>query len=204
MTNAIHDRLQALLEQTASDAPSVMLRVKAPLLGLDFCGAEGISRLADQCPVTAQHGFRIASMSKTFTGVLVAQLIEGRQFDEDSSIAGLLPRELIERIPVAAGHRVEEITVSHLLRHRGGFNDFALSEEWFTELSSDPGRARTPREIIHWALEHTTLVGAPGDNYLYSDTGYVLLGDGSFRDFLHCPLDLWVTETGALQWRKLG
>ena len=91
-------------------------------------------------------------------------------------ISNYLPQDIAKLIPVADGHLVSDITVEHLLRHRAGFNDFALSQEWLMEIAADPGRARTPEEIIRWACAHTSLVGAPGENYTYSDTGYVLLG----------------------------
>jgi len=170
------DRLQALLEQTVGEAPSVLLCVQAPFQDLAFIGAAGVSALTDDAPITAQHGFRIASMSKTFTGVLIAQLMEQGRLTGGDSIADYLPRDLLHKVPVAAGHRAADITIDHLLRHRAGFNDFALSDEWLAETAADPGRARAPADIIAWALAHTRLVGAPGENYQYTDTGYVLLG----------------------------
>jgi len=170
------DRLQALLKQTVGEAPSVLLCVQAPFQDLAFIGAAGVSALTDDAPITAQHGFRIASMSKTFTGVLIAQLMEQGRLTGGDSIADYLPRDLLDKVPVAAGHRAADITIDHLLRHRAGFNDFALSDEWLAEIAADPGRARAPADIIAWALAHTRLVGAPGENYQYTDTGYVLLG----------------------------
>jgi D-alanyl-D-alanine carboxypeptidase len=172
----IGQQLQALIEQTVGDAPGVLLAVHAPLQGLDWSGAAGRHALEGDEQLGVNAGFRIASMSKTFTGVLVAQLLEQGKLALSDPISDHLPQEIAEVIPVADGHLVSEITVEHLLKHRAGFNDFALSQEWLMEIAADPGRARTPAEIIRWACAHTTLVGAPGENYTYADTGYVLLG----------------------------
>jgi D-alanyl-D-alanine carboxypeptidase len=173
---AMEQQLQELLDRTVGAAPGVMLAVQTPLLGLDWSGAAGMSSLERGTPLTTQHSFRIASMSKTFTGALVAQLLERGELALSDPIACHIPTELLAQIPVAHGHAVGEITIEFLLKHRAGFNDFATSQEWVMEIAKDPGRARTPVDIISWALAHTELVGAPGETYRYSDTGYVLLG----------------------------
>jgi D-alanyl-D-alanine carboxypeptidase len=172
----VENKLQALIERTVGAAPGVMLAVEAPFMELNWAGAAGVSSLETGAALTPAHGFRIASMSKTFTGALVAQLLEQGALSLSDPIAEYLPAEVVAQIPVASGHRVAEITVDLALKHRAGFNDFATSQEWFMELGADPGRPRSPAEIIAWALAHGELVGAPGETYRYSDTGYVLLG----------------------------
>ena len=148
----MNKQLQDLLDKTVGAAPGVMLAVHAPLLGLDWSGAAGVSSLELGTALTNQHSFRIASMSKTFTGVLVAQLLERRELAISDPAADYLPAEIVAQIPVAQGHDVREITIEKLLKHRAGFNDFATSQEWVAEIAKDPGRARTPLEIISWAL----------------------------------------------------
>ncbi len=172
----MEQQLQALIEQTVGAAPGVLLAVDAPLQGLSWSGAAGVSSLQAQNTLTTQNSFRIASMSKTFTGVLVAQLLERGALALSDPIEALLPPEILTQIPVASGHSVAEITLDRLLRHRAGFNDFATSQEWVMEIAADPGRPRSPEEIVCWALAHGELMGAPGEVYHYSDTGYVLLG----------------------------
>ena len=157
-------QLQALLDQAVGPSPGAMLAVHAPLLGLDWSGAAGVSSLERGKPLTTQHSFRIASMSKTFTGVLVAQLLERQQLALSDPIAAYLSEKLLAQIPVAHGHVVGELTIEQLLQHRAGFNDFATSQEWVMEIAKDPGRPRTPMEIISWALAHTEIIGCAGRN----------------------------------------
>lgn len=173
----MREKLQALIAQaTAGDRPGVLLGVHAPLQGLDWRGAAGSFARGGARALAPQHGFRIASMSKTFTGVLAARLMEAGKLDLGAPVATYLPAALAAKVPVRPGHHRDEITPLHLLNHTAGFSDFALSDEWLQVISRDPGRARSPEEIIDWALAHCRLVGAPGETYTYSDTGYVLLG----------------------------
>ena len=176
MTDSREAGLQALIEATAGDAPGVLLGVHAPLQGLDFRGAAGSFSLEDNTSMRPGHSFRIASMSKSFTGALIARQMERGALALTDSIVNYLPAELVDKLPVQSGGRREDITIAHLLNHRAGFHDFATSDAWMQELAADPARFRPPLEIAHWALEHTELVGAPGENHHYSDTGYVLLG----------------------------
>lgn len=168
--------LQELLDQTVGAAPGVLLSVHAPLLGLDWSGAAGVASLERGDALHPEYGFRIASMSKTFTGALIAQLLERGKLKLSDPITAYLPADIAGLVPVASGYSVSDITLDLLLRHRAGFSDFATSPEWVSEIGADPGRPRSPQEIIRWACAHGELAGAPNERYCYSDTGYVLLG----------------------------
>jgi D-alanyl-D-alanine carboxypeptidase len=169
-------QLQQLLEQAVRPGTGAVLRLHAPFMNLEWEGAAGTYCAETAVPMRPDHGFRIASMSKTFTGVLAMQFLEQGLLDLDASIEHYLGSELFLKIPVLPGHAARDITPRMLLQHRAGFNDFALSQAWMQVLIGDPGRYRSPQEIIDWALANAELVGAPGENYCYSDTGYVLLG----------------------------
>jgi D-alanyl-D-alanine carboxypeptidase len=185
----LEDTLQALLDEYAEGAPGVMLSVNAPFLsapgsaptqpdapGLRWQGAAGEADRNTGEPLGVQHGFRIASMSKTFTGLLCAQLVEERRLNLHTPAVELLPPAIGEKLKACRKQHTGAIDVETLLLHRSGFNDFALSTEWFAELAADPGRFRAPVEIASWALDHAEPVGPPNSQYHYSDTGYVLLG----------------------------
>ena len=122
----LEQQLQHLLDQTVGAAPGVLLSVHAPLLGLDWSGAAGVASLERGDALRPEHGFRIASMSKTFTGALIARLLERGQLKLSDPITAYLPADIAGLVPVAGGHSVSEITLDLLLRHRAGFNDFAV------------------------------------------------------------------------------
>ncbi|MEM1114706.1 MAG: serine hydrolase domain-containing protein, partial [Pseudomonadota bacterium] len=110
------------------------------------------------------------------TGVLTAQFIESGQLELNTRAEDCLPAAIARQLPRKSNYRTSDLTVEHLLHHRGGFDDFATSEAWFQEIAADPGRFRPPEDIAQWALAHVHLQGEPGQTYCYSDTGYVLLG----------------------------
>jgi D-alanyl-D-alanine carboxypeptidase len=170
--------LQQIIDEHAGVAPGLLLSVNAPFVGegLHWQGAAGVASRETGAAMRVEHAFRIASMSKTFTGLLCAQLVESEKLSLDSHAIELLPGPIAKQLRDSVIEDPGGITVELLLQHRAGFEDFALSQDWFTELAADPGRFRAPQEIAGWALDHLKPVGAPGQRYHYSDTGYVLLG----------------------------
>ncbi|MEE4660502.1 MAG: serine hydrolase domain-containing protein [Halieaceae bacterium] len=176
MTDSRAANLQTLLTRRADEVPGVLLGIEAPLHDLQWRGAAGQFCLESREPLGDDAGFRIASMSKTFTGVIAAQLVEEGMLDLSAPVTHFLPGSLIAKLPISDGFAASDINMDLLLHHRAGFNDFALSETWFAELSKDPGRHREPLEIATWAAENGHSVGAPGAQYHYSDTGFVLAG----------------------------
>lgn len=157
-------------------------------------------------PMTIDHQFRTASVTKTFTGVLVLQLIEEGKFELDTPLHQLLkPEHLPKGRSIADLHHLEgkrmgnEITVRHLLNHTSGLADYwfdkgtvgdwldkswldvGLSEEFdgLPETFDPPTRLWTPDELVQFYFEiglNRRAHFAPGDGFLYSDTNYLLLG----------------------------
>lgn len=172
-TDAAIGRLQALLDDAYSEnRAGALLAVDAPLHGLRFQGAAGPFRRDTAEHIRVSDGFRIASMSKTFTAILVMGEIESGRLRLGDNLHPYLPADLVARVHP----EVEQITIRHLLNHTAGLSDFAQSRDWARELRRDPLRFRPPAEILDWALAHGEAVGAPGVRHVYSDTGYVILG----------------------------
>jgi D-alanyl-D-alanine carboxypeptidase len=154
------------------DGPGAIIGVSMPLHGIEWQGAAGTFARGSDTPLRASDGFRIASMSKTFTATLVMRYVEAGKLRLDATLDAYFPREFVQRVhPDGAS-----ITLTHLLNHTAGLWDFALSEAWSRELRKDFGRFRAPQEILEWAVAHGAPVGPVGGGHVYSDTGFVLLG----------------------------
>jgi D-alanyl-D-alanine carboxypeptidase len=164
------------VESKLSIAPSVFAYVDAPLDEFRWYRAVGMVERGGQDPVTVDDGFRIASMSKTFTGILIAQLMEQGKVQKQDAAIDHLPEEIARLLRVPKGYESRDVTIAHLLHHRSGFDDFVAHPEWRQEIFQDPDSKREPEETARWALAHTSFVGGPGDVHHYSDTNYVLLG----------------------------
>jgi len=106
--------------------------------------------------------FDIGSMNKTFTSIVIKQLIaEGRLKYSD---------KLTDFIKGYEDSRVEDVTVRHLLDHESGFGDY--HKKGFFDL---PKESKTLQAIVDMT-KSMQLEFEPGMQEMYSNTGYVLLG----------------------------
>jgi D-alanyl-D-alanine carboxypeptidase len=115
-------------------------------------------------PITANDRFRIASISKTYLATVVLQLEAEHRLDLDAPISRWLPRLLPD------GHK---ITARQLLGHTSGLFDYA-EDARFTYLT-DPLRVWDPVDLVRLGASHPRAF-RPGTGFLYSNTGYIVLG----------------------------
>jgi N-acyl-D-amino-acid deacylase len=140
----------------------------------------GYADLAQSTPVTPQSLFRIASVSKPITALAILKLREQGQLELDDPI---LQHLALEPAIAAAGDafdaRWRDITIRHLLEHRGGwdrqqsFDAMFRSVDFAQSLGLPPPAAAV--DVIHAMLRHP-LDFDPGERYAYSNLGYNLLG----------------------------
>src|SRR5687768_6248331 len=82
----------------------------------------GMADVSNSIPVEPHHTFRLASVSKTITGVAVMKLWENAQVNLDAQVfgaSGILNDAMYQNI---LDPRVNNITVRHLLEHGGGWD----------------------------------------------------------------------------------
>jgi N-acyl-D-amino-acid deacylase len=124
--------------------------------------------------------FRIASISKSITAVAILQLMEQKKLALDDRAFDVL--DYAEDIKLAGKEfdpRQREITIRHLLEHRGGWDrdqsfDAMFQSVRFAKLLNEPAPA-TPHDVIR-AMLRQRLDFNPGERYAYSNYGYCLLG----------------------------
>ncbi|MEC8378669.1 MAG: serine hydrolase domain-containing protein [Myxococcota bacterium] len=104
--------------------------------------------------------YRIGSVSKTYTAVMIMQLVDEGKLTVDQTIDKWFPS-----IPKA-----DQITVEHLLRHRSGLYPLILEEHHV--LMVEPIGFE---EMIERVASHDLLF-EPGTDQQYNNVGYVLLG----------------------------
>lgn len=125
----------------------------------------------------AQHEpFHAASVGKLATTTLVLQEVAAGHLRLDDEVEAILPAEL-----TAGLFRGRGATLAQLLEHSSGVNDFfegriASGPTFFELLRGQPEREWQPQELLAFTREHQHPVGTPGERFLYSDTGFVLLG----------------------------
>lgn len=113
---------------------------------------------------TPETPFALASVSKMFTAVAIAKLVEREQLSFDSTLGSLLPA-----YPSVEGR--EQVTVHHLLTMSSGIPDlFRVPEFW-------AGIAAIKAPSDFWKYFATApLQFRPGTRWAYSNSNFLLLG----------------------------
>ncbi|MEJ2881936.1 serine hydrolase domain-containing protein [Pedobacter sp. GR22-6] len=110
-------------------------------------------------PATLKTQYRIGSISKTFTAVMIFQLIEEKKITLDTRLSKFFPQ-----MPNA-----DRITMAHLLSHTSGLSDHVSeNREWITD-------AHTRAELLD-KIASVKPHFEPGTKQQYSNGGFLLLG----------------------------
>ncbi len=147
---------------------------------LMFARGYGYADVATGEPVKPTSLFRIASISKPITAVATLQLVERKKLSLDDRVFDILDfNEDITKAGDDFDPRQREITIRHLLEHRGGFDrdqsfDAMFQSVRFAKRLDVPPPAK-PEDVIR-AMLRQKLDFAPGERYAYSNYGYCLLG----------------------------
>lgn len=141
----------------------------------------GYADVENKIPATAQSVYRLASVTKPMTAMGVLRLAEQGKINLDAEIQTYVPEYPKQKWPV---------TVRQLLTHLGG-----------GQSGSGVGvEARTPKQVVE-AISKTPIETEPGTKFIYTTSGYNLLGAAienvsgqSFNDYLRrhiwAPLDM--------------
>jgi len=142
----------------------------------ELTAASGVADPRTGVAIDPTMSFRIASVTKTFVAAATLRLVENGKFTIDAPIDALLSDPLTVTL-VNGGYRPDIITVRQLLTHTSGILDFTFGPgiDYVGQIVASPQREWTRQDQVDLAMTGQP-VGAPGQTYHYSDTGYGLLG----------------------------
>ena len=159
---------------------NVFLYVFSPSHKIDWNFTVGNSKGAQ---VSKDTPFYTASIGKTFTATAIAVLEEQGKLSFNDKINKYLSEEIMDGLHVLEGTEYSnDITVSQLLQHTSGLPDYFEGEtidgspNVMELIFNDMTRFWNPLETIMFTKEKMIPLFAPGTDYHYSDTEYVLLG----------------------------
>jgi D-alanyl-D-alanine carboxypeptidase len=182
--------LQKTVKSLAADlmVPGAVVLVKTP--EGDFSYAYGTRTYRGSGPVSVADHIRIGSITKTWTGTVILQLVQEGRLKLDDPVSKY-------RRGVPNGRN---ITIAQLLDMRSGLYSYSEAPELNQTMDSQPRKVWTPAELLALGL-HQQPYFAPDNGFYYSNTNTVLLGliaeqlDGKplariFQDRLFTPLGL--------------
>jgi CubicO group peptidase (beta-lactamase class C family) len=114
--------------------------------------------------------FELASLGKTFTGVLLADAVKRGEVTLSTPVTSLLPQGL--GIATIDG---QTLTLLDIATHTSGLR--SLPENFAPKDEMQPYRDYTPQMMMD-GLRRTKLDSEPGKTYRYSNFGFGLLGHG--------------------------
>lgn len=124
----------------------------------------GLANVELGVPITPQSVFYLGSVGKQFTAMAIALLEADGKLATSDDI-----RKYVPEIPDYG----TPITIDHLLHHTSGIRDYLELAEM---AEVDIGSFRSDDEVLELLGRQKALNFTPGDQYLYSNSGYFLLG----------------------------
>ncbi len=123
----------------------------------------GFLSLEDHNPIASSNitRYRIGSVSKLFTSIIIHQLIEEKKLQHGTLLSKYFPK-----IPNA-----KKITIEQLLRHRSGLYDFTSDPAFMTYHT----QSKTQKELLDIFYSQKPIF-EPDQKMEYCNTGFVLLG----------------------------
>ena len=172
--NAADDTaLQSLLDaEVAKGAPGLSAAIVSKD-GVLWAGVSGKENLTTGAPVRTDHLFGIGSITKTFSAVVILQLVEEGRLSLDATPLELLGADVVGKVPGA-----DKATLAQLMNHTSGIPSWEDDPLWIRE-----GRG-ADLDVKHiWGrtetlpyIDKTPLTGAPGEKYSYANTNHTLIG----------------------------
>lgn len=159
----------------------------------------------DARPVSADALFDLASVTKLFTAMAFMRLVEAGRVRLDQPVAEIIPEfagvrpiggaeDLLSKQPTwpdeaFASEEVDagEVTFRHLLTHTSGLAAWRSVYRAAGPPPPPPGEPMgrpTVEERIHWGVQAICaypFIYPPGERLIYSDLGFILLGEAIAR-----------------------
>lgn len=146
---------------------SVLVQAKGKVL---YEGSFGLANIPFQVPHSRATKYRIASITKAFTSVLILQLVEQGRLD--------LGRTLGAYLPDYTGEAAGKVTLHQLLNHTSGLDNFdkVKSMEEALRTGLPPYQSPFTTDELIRKFCSGALVNVPGKVFDYNNADYILLG----------------------------
>lgn len=161
----IASELQAVLNGTVeAGTPGVVMLIDSP--NGTFRGAAGYADVGAEIVMQPDDAFRIGSITKTFTSVVILQLMEEGVLTLDDTITDWMPDSPLPN--------ADDITIRQLLNHTAGTFNYTDDEALMVDVLLGDGEPDFDALIEVISEEDANF--APDEDWGYSNTNYIMLG----------------------------
>lgn len=126
-----------------------------------FSHGYGLADREKQSPATPDTQFRIGSVTKQFTAAAILHLQEEGKLSIDDPLSKYFPK-------YPGG---EKISLRRLLTHTSGLHNYTDHPDFYARVT----KPVTPADLVAW-FQNDPPDFAPGEQFAYSNTNYILLG----------------------------
>ena len=160
---------------------------------ISFIKVVGFSDVEKQQKANMNTQYRIGSISKTFTAVVIMKAVEDKKLTLNTKLSQFFPE--IEN--------ADKITIENLLQHRTGIHNLTDEAEYMQYNT----QAKTEKDLVGIIKKFKSDFN-PGVQFEYSNSNYILLGfilekvykksyAELIKDKIARPLKLTLTEVGG-------
>jgi D-alanyl-D-alanine carboxypeptidase len=146
------------------NVPGAIVYVQDPARGT-WTTTIGTGSLSTHAPINVADHMRVGSITKTFTGTVILQLVDQGKLHLDDPVAKYQPQ-----VPNGA-----HISIRQLLNMTSGLFSYSEDAGLGQTLLDQPQKVWNPQDLVAIAFKHPPNF-APGTSFHYSNTNTVLLG----------------------------
>jgi len=169
---------EQVVEDLAALIAPIRKRHKMPAMGacvivkgkVVALGVDGIRKIGDKAKVTKTDLWHLGSCTKSMTATLVAQQVAKGKLKWTTTLGEALPKL---RDGMHADAR--KITIEQLLQHRSGLPGQPPTAQWLELFKFEGTNQEARREVAQRMLKKAP-EAKPGERFLYSNAGYMIVG----------------------------
>jgi CubicO group peptidase (beta-lactamase class C family) len=161
---AIPDKIDALIQKYVEFGNFNGSVLVAKGDGVVFKKGYGMANFEWNIPNSPDTRFRLGSITKQFTSMLIMQMVEGGKLSLEDKLA--------DRLPYYRKETGNKVTIHHLLNHTSGIPSYTSIPNFFRDL----GRQALPLRELVTKYCSGDLEFEPGSKFAYNNSGYVILG----------------------------
>ncbi|NHN27432.1 beta-lactamase family protein [Flavobacterium jejuense] len=153
------DSLLTYLELNNKFMGSLAIREEDKLV---FSKGYGYSDINSKSKANNETKYKIGSITKTFTAVIIMQLVEEKKLKLDTKLSTFYPKV----------KNADKITIEELLHHRTGIPDYINQDS----ITSEELKAPDLKEVVFNKITNYDSLFEPDSKFQYSNSNYYLLG----------------------------